>query len=170
MPDYCVISPEAVLGRDVRVHGFVNIYGAARIGDECIIGAFVEIQPGVVIGDRVKISSHTFLCTGVEIGDEAFIGHGVMFANDKFPRSVDAQGRLIRHWDTDPLPVRVGRRAVVGSGCTILGGVTIGEGALVGAGSVVTRDVEPRAVVAGNPARFMRYLVPEDEQAAVQEG
>lgn len=169
-PQYSVISPEAVIGRDVRMHGFVNIYGAARIGDECVIGAFVEIQPGVVLGNRVKISSHSFLCTGVEIEDGAFIGHGVMFANDKYPRSVDEEGRLVRHWDTRVLPVRVGRRAVVGSGSTVLGGVSIGAGALVGAGSVVTRDVPPHVVVAGNPARFMKHLLPGEARPGIGQG
>ena len=148
-----LVSPEAVLGRNVEIYDFVNIYGKAHIGDECIVGAFVEIQPGVKIGNRVKISSHSFLCTGVEIEDEAFIGHGVMFTNDKRPHCVDAAGRLVRAADAVVVPTRVGRGAAIGSGATILCGIVIGAGALVGAGSVVTRDVAPGQTVCGNPAR-----------------
>ena len=150
---FSVVSPQALLGRNVRVHDFANIYGRAEIGDETVIGAFVEIQPGVVVGRRVKISSHSFLCTGVTVEDEAFIGHGVMFTNDRRPKAVFADGRPCGAADTCVIPTRVGRRAAIGSGATILCGITIGEGALVGAGSVVTRDVPPFAVVYGNPAR-----------------
>lgn len=148
-----VVSKEAVLGRNVEIYDFVNIYGKAYLGDECIVGAFVEIQPGVRIGNRVKISSHSFLCTGVEVEDDAFIGHGVMFTNDKRPHSVDRVGRLIRASDTVVMPTRVCTGAAIGSGSTILCGITIGAGALVGAGSVVTRDVAPGETVCGNPAR-----------------
>ena len=155
-PVFSCISDDVLIGRDVRMYAFVNIYGQVEIGDECVIGAFVEIQPGVRIGHRVKISSHTFICTGVEIEDEAFIGHGVMFTNDKFPRSVDEQGRAITAADTKVVPTLIRCRAAIGSNATILCGVTVGEGAIVGAGSVVTRDVEPYTIVSGNPARLSR--------------
>jgi len=150
------ISEKAKIGRNVRMYDFVNIYGNAEIGDECVIGAFVEIQPKVKIANRVKISSHTYICTGVEIEDEVFIGHGVMFTNDKYPKSVDKQGKTINATDTKIVPTLIKRRAAVGSGASILCGVTIGEGAIVGAGSVVTRDVEPYTIVSGNPAKPMR--------------
>ena len=145
------IAPDVKLGRGVRVYDFVNLYGC-EIGDGSQIGPFVEIQRGVVIGRRVKVQSHTCVCEGVTIDDEAFIGHGVMFINDKYPVSVLPPGT--------PLPdrerTRVGRGASIGSNATILGNVTIGVGALVGAGSVVTHDVPDGAVVAGNPARALR--------------
>lgn len=147
----------AKLGYKIRIYDFVNIYGRVEIGDECVIGAFVEMQPGVVIGNRVKVSSHTFICTGVTIEDEAFIGHGVMFTNDKHPSSVDRKGRPIKAADTKIVPTLVKFRARIGSGSTILCGVTIGEGALVGAGSVVTRDVPPHTIVCGNPAQEISH-------------
>ncbi len=139
-------------GRDVVVYPFANLYGC-RIGDGTRVGTFVEIQRGVVIGARCKIQSHTFICDGVEVGDEVFVGHGVMFVNDKSPRATNERGELAGTDDWELLPVRVGRRATIGSGAVIMGGVEIGEGALVGAGAVVTRDVEPGAVVTGVPAR-----------------
>lgn len=154
-----VISNEARIGRNVKIYDFVNIYGSVTIGDESRIGAFVELQPGVVIGRRVKVSSHTFVCTGVTILDEAFIGHGVMFTNDKFPRSVNNDGVLINAAEAMMVPTIIGRGASIGSGSTILCGITVGEGALVGAGSVVTRDVPPGAVVCGNPARIMKSQI-----------
>ncbi len=139
------------LGKDVKIYDFVNLYGC-EIGDHSQIGPFVEIQRGVVIGKHVKIQSHSFIPTGVTIEDEVFVGHGVMFVNDKYPKALLAL--------EDPPPVyqttRVGRAAVIGTNATLLGGITIGEGALVGAGSVVTRDVPPGATVAGNPARILR--------------
>ena len=145
------IAPDVRLGRNVKVYDFVNLY-SCEIGDESQIGPFVEIQRGVVIGRRVKVQSHTCVCEGVTIDDEAFIGHGVMFVNDKYPVSVLPPGA--------PLPererTRVGRGASIGSNATILGNVAIGAGALVGAGSVVTHDVPDGAVVAGNPARILR--------------
>jgi acetyltransferase-like isoleucine patch superfamily enzyme len=146
------ITPDVVLGEGVRIFDFVNLYGC-EIGDGSQIGPFVEIQRGVVIGKRVKVQSHSFICEGVTIEDEVFIGHGVMFINDKYPVSVLPP-------DT-PLPererTRIGRGASIGSNATILGNVTIGANALVGAGSVVTRDVLENAVVAGNPARVLRF-------------
>lgn len=158
-----VVSPDAELGEGVRIHDFVNIYGRAYIGAESVIGGFVEIQPEVRIGERVKISSHSFLCTGVTVEDEAFIGHGVMFTNDKFPRSVFDDGTVVNADDTDVVPTLVCQRAAIGSGSTIVCGITIGEGALVGAGSVVTRDVLPYTLVAGNPARVIRELQNKSE-------
>lgn len=157
-PVFSCISNDAIIGNNVRMHAFVNIYGYVEIGDESVIGAFVEIQPGVKIGNRVKISSHTFICTGVEIEDEAFIGHGVMFTNDKFPRSVDEQGKSITAADTNVISTLIKSRAAIGSNATIICGVTVGEGCLVGAGSVVTQDVAPYTVVSGNPARVLRKL------------
>lgn len=150
-----VVSSAAQIGQDVRIHDFANIYGACAIGSGSVIGAFVEIQPGAVIGKGVKVSSHTFICDGVTIDDEAFIGHGVMFTNDRFPRSVFDDGTPVTAATTHVVPTRICRRAAIGSGSTILCGITIGEGALVGAGSVVTKDVPPHAVVAGNPARVV---------------
>lgn len=152
------IASDVKLGRNIKFGGFANLYGCA-IGDECTIGAFVEIQSGVSIGNKVKIQSHSFICTGVTIEDEAFIGHGVMFTNDIFPRSTDGHGRKKCGSDWSCIATRICRRAAIGSNCTLLCGITIGEEALVGAGSVVTKDVPPRAVVAGNPARVLRYIV-----------
>ena len=151
------IAPDVRLGRDVKIYAFVNLYGC-EIGDESKVGTFVEIQKGVVIGRRVKISSHTFICEGVTIEDEAFIGHAVTFINDKYPRSTREDGHLQSEEDWEVTPTLVKRGASIGSNATILAGVTIGAGALVGAGSVVTHDVPDRAVVAGNPARVLRYL------------
>jgi acetyltransferase-like isoleucine patch superfamily enzyme len=141
-------------GNDVVVQGFVNLYGC-RIGDESRIGPFVEIQSDVAVGARCKISSHSFLCTGVEIEDEVFVGHGVKFTNDRRPRATTTEGQLQTEDDWVLERTRVRRRASIGSGAVILCGVTIGEGAIVGAGSVVTRDVPPDVVVAGNPARVL---------------
>jgi UDP-2-acetamido-3-amino-2,3-dideoxy-glucuronate N-acetyltransferase len=151
------IAPDVKLGRDVKIYAFVNLYGC-EIGDESKVGTFVEIQKGVIIGRRVKISSHTFICEGVTIEDEAFIGHAVTFINDKYPRSTRDDGQLQTEEDWQVTSTLVKRGASIGSNATILAGVTIGAGALVGAGSVVTHDVPDRAVVAGNPARVLRYL------------
>ena len=163
--DYVRIAPDVRLGRDVRIFAFVNLYGC-EIGDECKIGTFVEIQAGVKVGKRVKISSHTFICTGVTIEDEVFIGHGVMFLNDRYPASVRETGEMKTADDWECLETLVGRRASIGSNVTVLPGVTIGEGAMVGAGSVVTHDVAAYTVVAGNPARVLRHL-PEPVAEAV---
>jgi acetyltransferase-like isoleucine patch superfamily enzyme len=139
-------------GEDVRVYSFTNLYGC-RIGDGTRIGTFVEVQRGAVIGARCKIQSHTFVCDGVTIEDEVFVGHGVMFINDRFPRATAADGSLQSEDDWQLEPTVVERGATLGSAVVVLGGVRIGAGALVGAGAVVTKDVEPGAVVAGVPAR-----------------
>ncbi len=154
-PELSRIADDVKLGRDVQIHGFVNLYGCS-IGDESRIGAFVEIQRGVSIGRRCKISSHTFVCEGVTIEDECFVGHGVMFVNDRYPAAVNPDGSPQSAADWSVVPTRVARRASIGSGAVILCGVTVGEGALVGAGAVVTRDVAPHTVVAGTPARQLR--------------
>jgi UDP-2-acetamido-3-amino-2,3-dideoxy-glucuronate N-acetyltransferase len=146
------IAPDVVLGRDVVIHDFVNLYGC-RIGDGSRIGPFVEIQRGVTVGRNCKISSHSFLCEGVTLEDGVFVGHGVMFTNDKLPRAVNDDGSLKSARDWTCVPTRVKAGASLGSNAVILPGVTIGRGALVGAGAVVTRDVPDGAVVAGNPAR-----------------
>lgn len=150
------IAPDVALGQGVIIphRDLVNLYGC-RVGDGTKIGTFVEIQKGATVGMRCKISSHTFVCEGVTIEDEVFIGHGVMFINDAFPRAT-AAGRLQTDDDWTVVPTRVCRGASIGSGATILCGVTIGEGAMVGAGAVVTRDVPARSVVAGVPARIVR--------------
>jgi acetyltransferase-like isoleucine patch superfamily enzyme len=143
-------------GVNVVVHPFTNLYGC-RIGDETRIGPFVEVQQGVVVGARCKVQSHAFLCTGVELADEVFVGHGVLFINDKRPRSTTEQGELKAEADWELLGTVVERGASLGSGVVVLGGVRIGEGALVGAGAVVTKDVPPGEVVAGNPARRVEH-------------
>jgi len=143
------------LGRDVRIYSFVNAYGC-EIGDESRVGAFVEIQKGVVIGRRCKISSHSFICEVVTIEDNVFIGHGVMFTNDKFPRATNPDGSPQSEADWQVIPTLVKGGASIGSNATIIAGVVIGENALVGAGAVVTRDVPDGAVVAGVPARPVR--------------
>lgn len=145
------VSPDVILGRDVKLHGFCNLYGC-EIGDETKVGTFVEIQKGVKIGARCKISSHTFICEGVTIEEGVFIGHGVMFTNDRFPKALKADGALQGHGDWTCQSTLIKRGASIGSGATILGGVTIGENALVGAGSVVTKNVAADSTVAGNPA------------------
>jgi UDP-2-acetamido-3-amino-2,3-dideoxy-glucuronate N-acetyltransferase len=147
------VASDVRLGKDVRLAPFVNLYGCA-VGDESRIGAFVEVQRGATIGRRCKISSHTFICEGVEIGDEVFVGHGVIFINDRVPRATNEDGSLKgdNDWVCDRTVVRT--RASIGSGATILCGLTIGEGALIGAGAVVTTDVPPGETVVGNPARL----------------
>ena len=150
------ISPDVILGSSVVIHheDLVNLYGC-RIGDETRIGAFVEIQRNSVIGSRCKISSHSFICEGVEIADEVFVGHGVMFTNDRFPRATSTDARVQTSGDWKLLPTRVHRRASIGSNATILPGITIGEGAMIGAGAVVTCDVPDHAIVVGVPARVV---------------
>ena len=149
------IGKDVRLGRDVAIHCFVNLYGCS-IGDESRVGAFVEIQKNVSVGSRCKISSHTFVCEGVTIEDEVFVGHGVMFINDLDPRATAEGGKPQTEADWKVVPTRICRGASIGSGAVILAGVTVGEGALIGAGAVVTRDVQPRTVVAGVPARLMK--------------
>ena len=162
--DFNRIAPDVKLGNGVKVYAFANLYGC-EIGDDTKIGAFVEIQKGVKVGRKSKISSHSFICEGVTIEDEVFIGHSVTFINDRYPRATAASGELQTEGDWECIPTQVKRGASIGSNATILCGVTIGENALVGAGSVVTKDVPPSAVVAGNPARIITGSkgVKEDE-------
>ncbi|HEX8560797.1 MAG TPA: acyltransferase [Pyrinomonadaceae bacterium] len=158
--EFARVAPDVELGRDVRIYGFVNLYGC-RVGDETRIGTFVEIQKGASVGARCKISSHTFVCEGVTIEDEVFVGHGVMFTNDRLPRATrpDGSPQTEADWKLEPTVVR--RGASIGSNATILCGVEIGERAVVGAGAVVTRSVPAGAVVAGNPARVLRLMSDE---------
>lgn len=156
-PEFSRIAPGVKLGEGVEIHAFVNLYGC-EIGDGTRIGTFVEIQKKARIGKRCKISSHTFVCEGVTIEDECFIGHHVVFINDRYPAAVTEEGALQTEADWKVIETRVCRQASIGSGAVILCGVTIGEGAIVGAGSVVTKDVLPRTVVAGNPAREIRRI------------
>jgi acetyltransferase-like isoleucine patch superfamily enzyme len=157
LPRFAVVADDVTLGDGVVLRDFVNLYGCA-IGDGSRIGTFVEIQRGARIGRNCKISSHTFICEGVTVEDEVFVGHGVTFVNDRYPRATSASGALLTDADWQCLPTVVRRRASIGSGATILCGVTIGERAIVGAGSVVTRDVPPATIVAGNPARILRKI------------
>ena len=150
--DNCIRLSDVTLGRDVKIYSFVNAYGC-EIGNETRVGAFVEIQKGVKIGQRCKISSHSFLCEGVTIEDNVFIGHGVMFTNDKYPRAISADGSPQSDADWTVVPIMVKQGASIGSNATILAGVTIGENAMVGAGAVVTRDVPAGTTVAGVPAK-----------------
>ena len=152
--EFSRIAPDVKLGEGVRIYGFVNLYGC-EIGDDTRIGAFVEIQRGAKVGARVKVSSHTFICEGVTIEDEVFVGHGVMFINDKYPRATAGTGELQTEADWCVVPTLVKRGASIGTNATIMCGVTIGAGAMVGAGSVVTHDVPDGAVVAGVPARSL---------------
>lgn len=155
-PPYQLLR-DVKLGNAVKIYSFTNLYGC-EIGDDSKIGTFVEIQKGAKIGQRCKVSSHTFICEGVTIEDEVFIGHGVTFTNDLFPRATSTTGALQTDADWTCVPTRVERGASIGSGATILCGITIGAGAIVGAGSMVTKSVPPRAVVAGNPARILKYV------------
>lgn len=152
---FCVIAPDVKLGRDVKIYHFVNLYGC-EIGDGSSIGSFVEIQKGARVGRNCKVSSHSFICEGVEIEDEVFIGHGVMFINDKYPRATTAAGELQTGADWQVVSTTVKRGASIGSNATIMCGVSIGERAIVGAGAVVTRDVPAETTVAGNPAKELR--------------
>lgn len=167
MNSYNAVSDDVKLGANVRLSKFINLYGC-EIGDDTKIGAFVEIQKNATVGRRCKISSHTFICEGVVIEDNVFIGHGVTFTNDIYPRATAADGALQTEadWKVEPTVIRKG--ASVGSGATILCNITIGENAIVGAGSVVTKDVPPNAIVAGNPARVMRYIESSVEASSVR--
>ena len=155
--EFVAVAPDVKLGRDVTLARFINLYGC-EIGDETKIGAFVEIQKNAKVGRRCKISSHTFICEGVTIEDGVFVGHSVTFINDSYPRATTPEGELQseKDWKVERTLVRKG--ASIGSGSTILSNVVVGEHAIVGAGSVVTRDVPDYAVVAGNPARVLRYV------------
>lgn len=154
---YQRIASDVKLGEGVKIFDFVNLYGC-EIGDNSKIGTFVEIQKGAKIGRNCKISTHTFICEGVTIEDGVFVGHGVVFINDRYPRAVNSEGDLQTETDWELETTLVKARAAVGSGATILCGVTIGEGAVVGAGSVVTKDIPDHSVVVGNPARHIRTL------------
>ena len=158
-PEFCRVAADVELGRDVKIYAFVNLYGC-RVGDETRIGTFVEIQKGATVGARCKISSHTFICEGVTLEDEVFVGHGVMFTNDRLPRAARPDGtpQTEEDWTLEATVVR--RGASIGSNATILCGLEIGERAVVGAGAVVTRSVPPGAVVAGNPARIIKSREP----------
>jgi acetyltransferase-like isoleucine patch superfamily enzyme len=153
--EYCSIAPDVKLGKNVRLSKFINLYGC-EIGEETKVGAFVEIQKNARVGRRCKISSHTFICEGVTIEDNVFVGHGVTFTNDSFPRATTEDGELQteKDWRVETTLVKHG--ASIGSGSTVLSKVVIGENSIVGAGSVVTRDVPPNMIVAGNPAKILR--------------
>jgi acetyltransferase-like isoleucine patch superfamily enzyme len=163
------IAPDVKLGENVKIHNFVNLYGC-EIGDDTKIGVFVEVQKNARIGKRCKISSHTFICEGVTIEDNVFIGHSVVFINDTYPRATNPNGLLQTEEDWKVEPIIVKKGASIGSNCTILSNVTIGENAIVGAGSVVTKDVPPNTIVAGNPARVFRTIesLPDSEKAEMQ--
>ena len=165
MNEFCSIAPDVKLGKDVRLSKFINLYGC-EIGDETKIGAFVEIQKNAKVGRRCKVSSHTFVCEGVAIEDNVFIGHGVTFINDSYPRATTPEGELQTESDWHVEATVIKRGASIGSGATVLSKVIVGENSIVGAGSVVTRDVPPNVIVAGNPARILR---PVPSKARTQE-
>lgn len=158
------IAPDVRLGRDVKLSKFINLYGC-QIGDNTKIGAFVEIQKNATVGQNCKISSHTFICEGVQIEDGVFVGHSVTFINDTYPRAVRSDGELQTESDWKVEKTIVRRGASIGSGSTILSNVEIGENAIVGAGSMVTKDVPANAIVAGNPAKLLRYITEEQRIA-----
>ena len=160
MSEFCSIAPDVKLGQGVKLSKFINLYGC-EIGDETKIGAFVEIQKNATIGQRCKISSHTFICEGVRIEDNVFVGHSVTFINDSYPRATAAGGGLQTEKDWKVEQTLVKRGASIGSGSTILSNVVIGENAIIGAGSVITKDVPADAIVAGNPAKVLRYITAE---------
>ena len=162
MNEFVCIAPDVRLGKDVRLSKFINMYGCS-VGDETKIGAFVEIQKNASVGRRCKISSHTFICEGVQIEDNVFVGHSVTFINDSYPRATTASGDLQTEadWKVEKTVVRKG--ASIGSGSTVLSKITIGENAIVGAGSVVTKDVPANAIVAGNPAKVLRFIEKENK-------
>jgi acetyltransferase-like isoleucine patch superfamily enzyme len=164
MTDYVCIAPDVKLGKDVKLSKFINLYGC-EVGDNTKIGAFVEVQKNATIGKNCKISSHTFVCEGVMIEDDAFIGHSVTFINDSYPRATIGNGQMQTEADWKVERTVVKKGASIGSGSTILANVVIGEKAIVGAGSVVTKDVPPNAIVAGNPAKVLRYITEESRIA-----
>ena len=157
MNSYNCISDDVKLGANVRLSRFINLYGC-EVGDETKVGAFVEIQKNAIVGRRCKISSHTFICEGVVIEDNVFVGHGVMFINDSYPRATTSDGSLQTEADWRVERTVIKKGASIGSGATILSNINIGENAIVGAGSVVTKSVPPNSIVAGNPARILRYI------------
>jgi acetyltransferase-like isoleucine patch superfamily enzyme len=157
-PHVC-ISPDVKLGKNVKMSKYINLYGC-EIGDETKIGAFVEIQKNAKVGKNCKISSHTFICEGVTIEDDVFVGHGVTFINDGYPRATTSDGTLQTEKDWTVETTRIKKGASIGSGATILSKVTVGEHAMIGAGSVVTKNVPSHAIVAGNPARVLRSIAP----------
>jgi acetyltransferase-like isoleucine patch superfamily enzyme len=167
MSDFRSIAEDVRLGANVRLSKFINLYGC-EIGDETKIGAFVEIQKNASVGKRCKISSHTFICEGVTIEDNVFIGHSVTFVNDSYPRATSSGGSLQNEddWKVEYTVIKKG--ASIGSGATILSQIIIGENAIIGAGSVVTKDVPPNSIVAGNPARVLRYIDQSVERANVR--
>ncbi|MHC4986982.1 MAG: acyltransferase [Planctomycetota bacterium] len=152
------IAPDVILGENVKIYDFVNLYGC-KIGDNSKIGTFVEIQKGSKIGKNCKISSHTFICEGVTVEDDVFIGHGVTFINDKYPRATNGSGGLQTEDDWICVPTRIEKGASIGSGSTLLCGITVGQNAIVGAGSVVIAEVPANAIVAGNPAKILRKIM-----------
>lgn len=162
MSEFCCVAPDVKLGQGVKLSSFINLYGC-EIGDETKIGAFVEIQKNASVGRRCKISSHTFVCEGVLIEDNVFVGHGVTFINDTYPRATTSEGGLQTEKDWHVEKTVVKRGASIGSGATILSNLTIGENAIVGAGAVVTRDVPPNTIVAGNPAKILRSITSTPE-------
>jgi len=157
MGEFLTIAPDVQLGENVKLSKFINLYGCS-VGYNTKIGAFVEIQKNASVGKNCKVSSHSFICEGVTIEDDVFIGHGVMFINDSYPRATSTAGAMQTEADWKVERTIVSNGASIGSGATILSKITIGKSALIGAGSVVTRDVPANAVVAGNPARVLRYL------------
>ncbi len=152
---HCIIAPDVKLGKNVKLFSFVNLYGC-EIGDNTKIGAYVEIQKNAVVGQNCKISSHTFICEGVHIEDYVFIGHNVTFINDLYPRATTSEGKMQSDEDWKVIPTFIKKGASIGSSSTILAGVTIGEKAIIGAGAVVTKDVPPSSIAAGNPAKVLR--------------
>jgi acetyltransferase-like isoleucine patch superfamily enzyme len=167
MNEFVSIAPDVKLGKNVKLSKFINMYGCT-IGDDTKIGAFVEIQKNASVGNNCKISSHTFICEGVTIEDAVFIGHSVTFINDSYPRATAGDGQLQTEADWKVEKTFVKKGATIGSGSTILANVTVGEGAIVGAGSVVTKDVPANAIVAGNPAKILRYVTEESRISNVK--
>jgi len=167
MSEFNAVAEDVKLGVNVKLSKFVNLYGC-EIGDETKIGAFVEIQKNARIGKRCKVSSHSFICEGVAIEDNVFIGHGVTFTNDTYPRATNVDGSLQTGTDWDVRPTVVRKGASIGSGATLLCNLSIGENAIVGAGSVVTKDVPPNTIVAGNPARALRSIKAQREDSNVR--
>jgi acetyltransferase-like isoleucine patch superfamily enzyme len=161
------IAPDVKLGKNVKIFKFVNLYGC-EVDDNTKIGCFVEIQKKAKIGKNCKISSHTFICEGVTIEDDVFIGHNVTFINDKYPKATNGGGRLQTEEDWTVQPIMVEKGASIGSGSTILSNVRIGENAIIGAGSVVTHDVPPNSIVAGNPAKLIRRIKEKESGFRIQ--